>query len=516
MTVLTRARAHAAAFIGIALWLVTVAAQDVLPPTSSRAMTARLGAPGIDRGLRPGGEARRVRKASDLPARRAGDGERFVRGSVIVKFRSGTSAATEAAIRTLVRGHATAPLSYASFQVMALDQDADPEAVAQRLAAQPDVEYAQARYRVRPLFTPNDPLYSLQWNFPALDMERAWEINRGASPEIVVAVLDTGIAYRNISFDQPTIAQTIDNVFFPALGTVHLTFAAAPELGSLDRFVAPHDFIWDDSTPVDMDGHGTHVAGTIAQVTNNATGVAGMAFNVKLMPVKVLDGFWDAYFGSPYFGTDDTIARGIRYAVDSGANVINMSIGRTGPPAPAVREAFSYAVSRGVFVAVAGGNEFFEGNPVGRFAELAPQTNGVVSVAAIARDRTRASYSSTGPYIELAAPGGDSTRSGVTGMIVQQTYDFDFTDTFFNGATGFRAPRFDVFEYIYYEGTSMATAHVSGLAALLLQQGITKPAAIEAAMKAFATDLGAPGRDDQYGYGLINPRAALRGSGVAR
>jgi len=516
MTVLTRTRSHAAAFIGVALWLVTIAAQDVIPPASSRATTARLGLPGIDRGLRPDAEARRVRKATDLPARRATAGGRYLPGSVIVKFRRGTPAATEAAIRTLVRGRATADLSYATFQIMALDQDADPEAVAQRLAAQPDVEYAQARYRVRPLFTPNDPLYSLQWNFPALDMERAWEINRGASSEVVVAVLDTGMAYRNISFDQSSIAQTIDNVFYPSLGTVHLTFAAAPELGSADRFVAPHDFIWDDATPVDMDGHGTHVAGTIAQLTNNSVGVAGMAFNVKLMPVKVIDGFWDAYFGSPFIGTDDTIARGIHYAVDGGAKVINMSIGRTGAPAPAVREAFNYAVSHGVFVAVAGGNEFLDGNPSGRFAELAPQIDGVVAVAATARDRARASYSSTGPYIELAAPGGDSTRSGVTGMIVQQTYDFDFTDTFVNGATGFRPPRFDVFEYIYYQGTSMAAAHTTGLAALLLQQGITKPAAIEAAMKAFATDLGAAGRDDQYGYGVINPRATLRGSGVVR
>ena len=101
-------------------------------------------------------------------------------------------------------------------------------------------------------------------------------------------------------------------------------------------------------------------------------------------------------------------------------------------------------------------------------------------------------------------------------MVLQQTYDFDFTDTFMNGPAGFRPPRFDVFEYIYYQGTSMATAHVSGLAALLYQQGITKPAAIEAALKRSATDLGTAGRDDQYGHGLINPRAALRGLGIVR
>ena len=334
---------------------------------------------------------------------------------------------------------------------------------------------------------------------------------------MVVAVLDSGLAYTNVSFDFTQNApQLIDDVVFPALGTVRLPFAAAPELGAADRFVAPRDFIWDDTQPVDMDGHGTHVAGTIAQVTNNAAGVAGMAFNVRLMPVKVIDGFWDAYFRSPFIGTDDLVARGIRYAADNGANVINMSIGRDGPPAPVVQDAVVYAISKGAFVAVAASNEFLEGNPIPRFAEMAPQINGMVSVAAVGRDRLRAAYSGTGAFVEIAAPGGDSTRGGAPSMILQQTYDFDFTDTFLNGAAGFHAPRFDVFEYVYYEGTSMATAHVSGLAALLYQQGITKPAAIEAAMKRSATDLGTTGRDDQFGSGLINPRAALRGLGIAR
>jgi len=446
-----------------------------------------------------------------------------VPGSLIVKFKAGTSPAARAALLAVVDGHATAPLPNAPFDVVALDGGADPEAAAQRLSAQPDVEYAQARYLVRPmLFRPNDPLYSLQWNYPLLDMERAWDINPGASSSVIVAVLDSGMAYTNVAFDfTQSTPQAIElnedeTVVFPALGAVHLTFAAAPDLGGASRFVSPFDFIWGDTTPVDLDGHGTHVAGTIGQLTNNSVGVAGMAFNVKLMPVKVIDGFWDAYFESPFFGSDDTVARGIRYAVDNGAKVLNMSIGRDGPPAPVVRDAVAYAVSKGAFISIAGGNDFQNGNPVPRFAELAAQFEGVVSVGAVGRDRQRAAYSGTGSWLELMAPGGDVTRNGVPGMILQQTYDFDFTDTFLNGTAGFHAPRFDVFEYIYYEGTSMATAHVSGLAALLYQQGITKPAAIEAAMKRSATDLGTTGRDDQFGSGLINARAALRGLGIFR
>ena len=103
--------------------------------------------------------------------------------------------------------------------------------------------------------------------------------------------------------------------------------------------------VWDDDNPVDLDGHGTHVAGTIGELTNNGMGLAGVAFNVKLMPVKVIDSDWDQIFGSPHEGTDDVVARGIRYAADNGAKVINMSIGRTGPPAPVIEDAIKYAVA---------------------------------------------------------------------------------------------------------------------------------------------------------------------------
>ena len=512
---------RAAALIGVLVWLATVAAQDVLP-TPGRRTTSPASASGIDRGLRPGSFLRGARPAASSRARGAGRA-RYVPGSLIVKFRASATPAARAALLGVVDGRATARIANAPFDVVTLEGGADPEAAAQRLSAQPDVEYAQARYLVRPMaFRPNDPLYSLQWNYPLLDMERAWDLNPGASSSVIVAVLDTGMAYTNIAFDytqntpQAIELSEDETVVFPALGTVHLTSAAAPDLVSPGRIVSPFDFIWGDNSPVDMDGHGTHVAGTIGQLTNNSAGVAGMAFNVKLMPIKVLANFWDDYFLSPFVGTDDTVAIGIRYAADNGAKVLNMSIGRDGPPAPVVREALAYAISKGAFVAIAGGNDFLDGNPVPQFAAYATQLEGVVSVGAVGRDRQRAAYSGTGAWLELMAPGGDVSRNGVTGMILQQTLDFDFTDTFLNGAAGFHAPRFDVFEYIYYEGTSMATAHVSGLAALLYQQGITKPAAIEAAMKRSATDLGGTGRDNEFGSGLINPRAALRGLGIFR
>ena len=503
------------AAVATTLCFATLAAQNIAPPRARRAVASATAAPGIDGGLR-GGDPRPARTAGEVIVRASASPTAFLRGSIIVKFRAGTTPAAQRAMLAAIDGTAAADAPYADFDIVSLRADADPEAVARRLEAQPDVAYAQARYLVRPAFRPNDPLYTQQWNYPVLDMERAWDINPGATATIVVAILDSGIAYRDFTLRFQTFPTPIGDTIFPGLGTIDVPFAAAPDLGGPDRFVSPHDFIWDDTTPVDMDGHGTHVAGIVGQLTNNNVGVAGMAFNVRLMPVKVIDGFWDAYFGSPFIGTDDVVARGIRYAVDNGAQVVNMSIGRTGAPAPVVQEAIAYAVSRGAFVAVAGGNDFLEGNPAERLAEFAPQIDGMVAVGAVGRDRARAIYSSTGGHIEVSAPGGDASRGGAASAILQQTYDLDLVETFVDGPDRLRPPRFDVFAYERFQGTSMAVPHVSGLAAMLIQQGITSPAAIEAAMKRYATDLGIGGRDDEYGFGLINPRASLRGMGLVR
>jgi serine protease len=463
--------------------------------------------PAIDRGLREQDPPRPPRTAASS----------YLPDSIVVKFRAGTTAGARRAMASSVNGDVSAALSNADFEIVRLSGGADAEQVAARLGAQPDVDYAQARYRVRPMYVPNDPFYSRQWNFPAIDMERAWDINPGGSAAITVAVLDSGVAYRSGIVRQTAFAwRREDGVVFPALGTIDIPFAAAPDLAGADRFVAPRDFIWDDVLPLDLDGHGTHVAGTVGQLTNNNVGVAGMAFNVRIMPVKVIDGQWDLVFDSPFVGTDDTVARGVRYAVDNGAKVINMSIGRSGPPAPVVEAAIRYAVSRGAFVAVAGGNEFASDAAPQRLAEFAPSVDGMVSVGAVGRDKLRAVYSSVGSFIELMAPGGDFTRGGATSGVLQQTLDLDLVETYAGTVGQYRAPRFDSFAYFYFTGTSMATPHVAGFAALLMQQGITSPAAIEAIMKQFATDLGAPGRDDEYGHGLINPRAALRGMGLAK
>ncbi|WP_157601429.1 S8 family serine peptidase, partial [Stigmatella aurantiaca] len=171
------------------------------------------------------------------------------------------------------------------------DRVEDVEGVLERIRQNPAVEFAEPMRAYRSSYTPNDPDYGKQWNLKMIGMPQAWDSNRGKG--VVVAVLDTGIAYED-----------------------HEDFKQVPDLKGV-KFVQGFDFVNDDVHANDDHGHGTHVAGTIAQATNNGQGVAGVAFEATLMPVKVLN-----HFGS---GTSADIADAIRFAADKGAKVINMS-----------------------------------------------------------------------------------------------------------------------------------------------------------------------------------------------
>ncbi len=285
-----------------------------------------------------------------------------------------------------------------------------------QLTADPEIAYAEPNYIYRASFVPNDPLYAQQWNLKTIGMERAWEKATGKGA--TVAVIDTGVA-RYL----PDLAQS--------------------------NFVRGYDFVDDDEDPTDQQGHGSHVAGTIAQTTNNSRGVAGVAYEAQIMPIRVLNRFG--------FGTVADISEGIRFASDRGANVINLSLGGGGD-SQVLREAVDYATRKGVLVVCAAGNE---NQPRSSYPA---RYNGCLSVSATGPSGERAFYSNYGEAVDLSAPGGDKRTSESSG-ILQNTL----------GLGGIPV-------YASFQGTSMAAPHVAGVAALLYSQGIKDPSLIRRAL----------------------------------
>ncbi len=440
----------------------------------------------------------------------------FVPGEVLVKFKDGVTAVEQQSALSALRSRpSTSALEWLGPVALLRDPtEANAVLLSERLSRQPEVEYAEPNYLYRRQTTPNDPSFSThQWNLTAIGVDRAWDINPGAR-DVVVAVIDYGITTVNQSFTFPTWdGAAIRNIAVP--------FRTNPDLSGA-RLLSGRDFAFWTGPVLDMDGHGTHVSSTVAEDTNNNLAGAGIAYNATIMPLKACMGYWDVQFtlsAQGYRGfvpqdvggcTNSAIAQAIRFAVDNGAAVINISLGGPGASAT-VRDALVYATQHGSFVAIAMGNEYEEGNPTDYPAADAATINGVMSVAAVGRSLKRAYYSNTGAHTEIAAPGGDINDGGVGGLIWQPSMDPDD----FDSATVL-FPRFDRYVELPEQGTSMASPHVAGIAALLWSQGVRNPAAIERLIEATALDLGSAGRDPEYGFGLIQPRAALRGFGVAR
>lgn len=320
------------------------------------------------------------------------------------------------------------------------------EATLRALSDDSHVEAAEENAEMRALFTPNDPMLGDQWGMRRVGATSGWDISCGRG--VTVAVVDTGVACEN-----------------------HGEFTRLPDLAGT-RCVAGWNFVNGTAHANDDQGHGTHVAGTIAQTTNNRLGTAGIAYCATIMPVKVLDGNGR--------GTLANVAEGIRWAADHGAQVINLSLGGGGR-SKVMASAVEHARSRGTIVICAAGNN-------GRYVESPANEPGSVAVSAIDEGDQIASFSSRGPEVDVAAPGV---------RILQQT----ICDHGRNRCEQFAA----------WSGTSMAAPHVAGVAATIVALGVTDPDAVEAVLKASASRPANGSTDaNLYGAGIVNVQSAAR------
>lgn len=401
-----------------------------------------------------------VRSLRGLPA--------YVPDQLLVKFRPGVHAQALEALHQAAGGRVVRTIQQLSVQVVKLNPGVPVASALGAYRASPLVQYAEQDGYAYALAAPNDPLYLRQWHYPKIGLPGAWDVTVG-SP-VIVAVVDTGVR-----FDHPDLAGVT---------------------------VPGYDFFDDDPDPTDPGcptvdpsdpSHGTHVAGTVAALTNNSTGVAGVAWGgvsaTKIMPVRVLGE--DVSAGECGVGTYAAVASGIVHAVDNGAKVVNLSLGGPGST-QTLQDAVNYALARGVTLVAAAGND---NTSAPAYPAAYP---GVIAVSATACDDSRASYSNYGSHIWIAAPGGGNPDCDGDGY-----QDWVFS-TWWSPSAGNG--------YGYLRGTSMAAPHVSGVAALLIARGFVGPSAIRSRLRDTAVDLGPAGWDQFFGYGLVNAAAAVGGS----
>ena len=413
------------------------------------------------------------------------DPELYAQGYITVRFADGVNLDGIQSALNAIGAVEVRRIDQLNAVQLTIPDEADIREVLDYYESRPDVLYAEPVAIRRVLWTPNDPLFPKQWHFDAshINMPEAWNKEKGSSTAIV-AIVDTGIAYE----EYPIPEYEADEV-----ASSDGSYYMAPDF-TASQFVAGYDVVHEDEHPNDQYGHGTHVAGTVAQATNNGIGTAGMAPDCKLMPVQVMN-----YKGSGY---DFWIADGITWAADHGADVINLSLG--GPPGQSSEiehDAIIYAQNKGVVIVAAAGNF---GIGILSYPALFEEC---IAVAATNYNDTRAVYSQYGTGLDISAPGGatyeDKNDDGYPDGVLQCTYK-----RVYNTQTGVVA-KVDEFAYHFFQGTSMAAPHVSGLAALLISHGITGVGNVKNAIYTTARDLGTSGYDKVYGWGMIDPAAAL-------
>jgi serine protease len=419
-------------------------------------------------------------------------------GKVIVRYVPNATRAARAAAQHDARAHTADGGLPGGARELSVAPGSTVSETLTKLRRDPAVAYAVPDYVAHaaqatppPFFIPNDPgrggagnWQTVQWNFTgpfSVNAPDAWglaaRVGAPGGKGAVVAVIDSGVAFEN-----------------------YKRFRRSPDFRS-SQFVKGWDFVDHDRHPDDQESHGTHVTGTIAESTNNGVSVTGLAYGVKIMPVRVLD--------SEGNGDGSTIARAIRWAAKHGAQVINMSVefesGMRAGDIPEVLSALRYANHKGTVLVAASGNE---GDTRVTYPAAAPQ---VISVGATTVDGCQADYSNGGKRLDVVAPGGGADAPDSDNPSDQQNCHPErrgraiFQESFTRNV--------QTFGLVGFEGTSFATPHVSAVAALIIATQRLgphpTPTQIKQRIEQTATDLGPPGYDQEYGWGLVNAAAAI-------
>lgn len=386
-------------------------------------------------------------------------------GAVLVAFKPGIASTQSSAVLQRYDAARVQSLPGLGVQVLRVPEGEEP-AISAALSREVGVLYAEPDYRYRAFTTPNDDHYAKQWGHARINSEMAWEITTG-SASVVIAIVDTGV-----DLNHPDLASKL----VPGQSFLNLGQA--------------------DANPMDTNGHGTHVAGIAAAIGNNGTGIAGMAWGARIMPLRVLEADGSGY-------TSD-IALGVQWAWQNGADIINLSLG--GPDySQTLQDVVNDAHSSGALVVAAMGNcRVATGDntpcPTANPTAYPAAMDNVMAVSATGPTNTYAYYSQYGDHNDIAAPGGAISYQPADGIYsTMPTYDVDLT-LYWGHAKN----------YDYLQGTSQATPFVAGLAALIrsLQPAMT-PDEVQSLIETTAQDLGDKGKDANYGHGLIDAAAAI-------
>jgi serine protease len=416
---------------------------------------------------------------------------------VIVKWRASSGVALQTSASQALSdaqarlGVSVAPLRTLATgaQVVRLERrvtDSELQSFIDTLARNPSVEYAEEDRLMRRFLTPNDARYGEQWHYfestGGLNLPSAWDIATGSG--VTVAVLDTG--YRPHA---DLVANIVGGYDF-----ISDTFVANDGSGRDSNAQDPGDWNTAGQCPPDPNAyasswHGTHVAGTIAAASNNSSGVAGVAFGARVLPLRVLGrcGGYTSDIADAIIWASGGSVGGVP-ANANVARVVNLSLGGQGSCDTTTQSAINSARSRGTVIVVAAGNENQNA------ANVSPANcSGVIAVAAVNRSGGRAYYSNYGAVVDVAAPGGDVRSSASNGVL----------STLNSGSTG---PGSDIYDF--YQGTSMATPHVAGVVALMLSRNAAlTPDEVETrlrgATRAFAATC------NQCGTGIVDALAAV-------